>query len=71
MADSLPLPVRSWLQNSGMVGREKIHFVRLKQQGFMRTKPGQQKWMRIEAEQYFTIDRPAFIWKVRMNMAPL
>lgn len=71
MADSLPLPVRSWLQNSGMVGREKIHFVRLKQQGFMRTKPGQQKWMRTEAEQYFTIDRPAFIWKVRMNMAPL
>lgn len=70
MTDSLPLPVRHWLLNSGAVGREKIYSVRLKQQGFIRTKPGQQKWMRTEAEQYFTIDHPAFIWKVKMKMAP-
>lgn len=71
MTESLPFPVKHWLQNSGVIGHEKIHYVRLKQKGFMRTKPGQQKWMSADAEQYFTIDRPAFIWKVRMKMAPL
>lgn len=37
----------------------------------MRTKPGQEKWMIANAEQYFTVDHPAFIWKVKMNMMPL
>ncbi|MDQ3844378.1 MAG: hypothetical protein M3342_10240 [Bacteroidota bacterium] len=71
MLQSLPLPVQNWLQHSGIVGKEKIHFVRLKQRGWMRTKPEQEKWIEAAAEQYFTVDEPAFIWKVKMNMLPL
>lgn len=71
MTDSLPFPVQYWLLNSGIIGKEKIRFVRLKQKGFMRTKPGQEKWLSANAEQYFNVYDPAFIWKVKMNIMPL
>lgn len=35
------------------------------------TKPEQNKWIEAYAEQYITVDEPAFVWKVRMNMLPL
>jgi hypothetical protein len=71
MIAHLPSPVQKWLQHSGAVGREKIYFVRLKQTGWMRTKPEQQKWSKSVAEQYITVQEPAFIWQVKMNMVPL
>ncbi|NLO02570.1 MAG: hypothetical protein GX126_09685 [Bacteroidales bacterium] len=64
----LPEPVRRWLEVSGVVGQENIHTVWLKQKAKMKMKPEQEKWSDATAEQYFTIQNPAFIWKVRMNM---
>lgn len=71
MTNPLPFPVQHWLLNCGIIGKEKIHFARLKQKGLMRTNPDQEKWMSAYAEQYFNIDDPAFIWQVKMNMMPL
>lgn len=68
---TLPIPVQKWLKNSGVVGKGVIHSVRLKQKGEMKMKPDQDNWYDATAEQYFTIDKPAFIWKVRVDMMPL
>lgn len=70
MLAHLPQPVQLWLNRSGVVGKEKIYAVRLKQKGLMRTKPEQQNWFEARAEQYFSIEEPAFVWKVEMNMIP-
>lgn len=64
----LPIPVKRWLDYSGIIGREQIETVHLKQKGFMKLKPDQKKWMEAEADQYFTINQPSFIWKVRTSM---
>ena len=68
---SLPPIVQKWLRNSGAVGKEMIHTARLKQKGQMKMKPEQEKWYEANAEQYFTVDNPAFIWKVKVDMMPL
>ncbi|ADG81472.1 DUF6920 family protein [Thermincola potens] len=41
----------------------------LKQQGLMRIKEDG-PWMQAQAGQYFTVDKPGFIWKARVNMNP-
>jgi hypothetical protein len=67
--EKLPLPVKNWLMNSRIIGKEKIITVRLKQQGPMRTqKDG--PWMESNAEQYFRLDEPSFVWKANVKMAP-
>ena len=68
MINPLPPPVQKWLNNSGIIGKEKIYTVRLKQKALMKMKPEQENWIEAYAEQYFTIDKPAFVWKVRMQM---
>ena len=65
----LPPCVQSWLEHSYVIGRERISTVRLKQKGKMRTKEGQ-PWMPVEAEQYFTVEEPGFIWRAKVRMAP-
>lgn len=66
----LPIPVAKWLKNSGIVGREKINTVWLTQKAKMKMNPEQETWNNATAEQYFTINNPAFIWKLKMNMPP-
>ncbi len=66
----LPEPVQRYLRYAGVVGKESIRSVRLKQQGFMRERPGQ-KWMPLIAEQYFTTKPPAFLWHCIMRPFPL
>ncbi len=66
-----PSIIQKWLKNSGAVGKEIIHTVRLKQTGQIKMKPGQKDWYQSEAEQYFVADNPAFIWKVKVDMMPL
>jgi len=68
MIARLPVPVRKWIKNSGLIGKKKIYAVQLKQKALMKMKPEQVKWTDAYAEQYFTIDKPAFIWKVDMQM---
>ena len=69
--NNLPPIVQKWLKNSGAIGKEMIRTVRLKQKGQMKMKPEQEKWYEANAEQYFTVDNPAFIWKVKVDMMPL
>ncbi len=65
----LPEPVQRWLRYAGVVGKEKVAAVRLKQRGQMRSGPGK-PWMPIEAEEYYTLDPPAFVWSATAWMAP-
>lgn len=67
----LPPIVRRWLKTSGVLGRERIRSVYLKQKGMMRLKTEQKNWYYAQAEQWFTVDNPAFIWKVNVDMMPL
>lgn len=65
----LPEPVQRWLRNSGIIGKERVTAVRLKQKGFFRMKEGG-NWMPFTAEEYYTTNPPAFIWKAQMSMVP-
>ena len=71
MLDGLPMPVQNWLLNCGIVGKSRIHTLRLRQKGFMRSKPEEKSWSPMQAEQYFAIDEPSFIWKANMAMMPM
>ncbi|HSN60651.1 MAG TPA: DUF6544 family protein [Ferruginibacter sp.] len=70
MIQQLPAVIQKWLLRSGIVGRGNVQFVRLKQKGEMRTKPGGD-WMSFEAVQYFNVNEPQFIWQTTVNMVPL
>ncbi|WP_369017274.1 hypothetical protein QBE54_05870 [Thermatribacter velox] len=67
--EGLPEPVQRWLRQTNIVGRKKIFAVRLKQRGLIRTTE-EQPWMSARAEQYFTVDNPGFLWKVRVKVNP-
>jgi hypothetical protein len=66
----LPEVMRRYLRYAGVVGKESIRTIRLKQRGFMRQRPGQ-KWMPLVAEQYFTTNPPSFLWHCKMRPFPL
>jgi hypothetical protein len=65
--ERLPQPVRRWLIRSGVVGKPRTTTVRLKQRGEIRTSPTG-AWMPARAEQYFSVDPPAFVWSVDVTM---
>ena len=67
--EGLPNPVQKWLKYSQVIGKERISSVRSKQKANMRLK-ADQAWMPLEAEQYFTVDEPGFIWKAKVKAAP-
>ncbi len=64
----LPPVVQKWLVHSDIVGKEITHTVHLRQKGEMRSKP-EGGWMPFEAEQYFTVDKPGFLWKANVRTA--
>lgn len=66
----LPAPVRRWLQASGVVGRGRAATVHLWQRGALRTKVDG-AWLPAQAEQVFSVDPPAFIWRVDATMLGL
>lgn len=63
----LPDPVRRWIAASGVVDEPRANVVRLRQSGQLRTGP-KARWFDTRAEQYFAVDAPAFVWKVRARM---
>ncbi|MFO7882482.1 MAG: DUF6544 family protein [Kosmotogaceae bacterium] len=67
--EDLPAPVKKWLEFAGVVGKEKISLVRLKQKAEMKLEK-EKTWMPVEAEQYFTVNPPGFIWKAKIKAAP-
>ena len=65
----LPDTVQRYLHYTGIVGKEKISTVRLKQKGSLRQTP-EDSWKRISAVEYFSINPPAFVWMGKMGAGP-
>jgi hypothetical protein len=66
---ALPDSVRRYMRTSQIIGKARAQAVRLKQKGFMRMNPDQ-RWMPLTAEEYYTVDPPAFIWYGRVRIVP-
>lgn len=66
----LPNTVQRYLRTVGVIGKEAIRTVRLKQKGHLRMKEGE-KWLPLTAEQYFTTSPPGFVWHARVRLFPL
>ena len=62
---TLPLPVKRWLIEAGVVGKTIPRTVRLRQRGMMRISPDQEE-VEATAQQYFLLEKPEFIWRVRL-----
>ena len=69
--DHLPKPVRTWLLASGVFNRETIVSAYILQDARMQTKPEDSTWYSAKAQQYSTIETPAFIWTVSLQLNPL
>lgn len=67
--EALPASVQKWLEYSQVIGKEEIISARSKQTVVMKLSQ-KQHWMPVEAEQYFTIDEPGFIWRAKVKAAP-
>ncbi|WP_431136844.1 DUF6920 family protein [Psychroserpens mesophilus] len=68
--EQLPEIVQKWMINSGVIGKEKIRFARLKQIGNMRIKPDG-TWMPFTATQYIDVEKSAFVWSTSVNAMPI
>jgi len=69
MVDTLPPVVQKWLQRSRVIGKEIIQTVYLEQTGEMlKTQDG--RWMPFKARQWFTTEKPGFIWIADVKAAP-
>jgi hypothetical protein len=68
--ERLPPSVQKWLAYSQVIGKERITSARSKQTAVMRMKE-KNPWMPLEAEQYFTVDKPGYIWIAKVKAAPL
>ena len=66
----LPEIIQKWIQNSDVVGKEKVIAGHLKQIGKMRTKP-ESKWLYFTAAQHFNLENPAFIWTTKVDAMPI
>lgn len=66
---SLPEPVTRWIRQSGMIGKPYLNGAKVSQIAEMQMSPDKDQWMKAKAEQYTSMNPPAFIWKVdaRMN----
>ena len=70
MLAGLPAAVQKWLGRSGVIGKEKIYFVRMKQKIEIRSNPGDKK-LCFKAERYFSPQSPVLVWQTRMQKIPL
>lgn len=70
MLEELPPPVQRYLRYSSIVGRPRVHAVRLRQTGRFRQTPDA-FWMAFRAEQYYTVHPPGFIWTVNFPVLGL
>ncbi|MCA9647060.1 MAG: glycosyltransferase [Polyangiaceae bacterium] len=68
--EPLPAPVRRWLVRSGVVDKARPKSVRLRQRGQLRTAPNA-PYMTAQADQYFRLQDPAFIWRVEAKLLGL
>ncbi len=68
---NLPVPVKTWLKLSGVIGKPFISSGKVIQKAEMKLKPEQKEWMSATAIQYTNIDNPAFIWTVDLKINPM
>jgi hypothetical protein len=66
----LPEVVQRYLRYSQVVGKKPIRTVRLKQIGKFR-QSAQQPWMNLDAEEYYSVDPPGFLWVGTLRKAGL
>lgn len=65
--ERLPAPVARWLESAGVLGKPRAVNVRLKQRGGLRTS-AEQAFAPAQAEQYFSVNEPGFVWRVQVPM---
>jgi len=68
---NLPPVIQKWLSNSGMLDKKPVSSVYLVQDVQLKMKPEQKEWNTGVAEQYFTIQPPAFNWSIHTQMNPV
>jgi hypothetical protein len=66
----LPAPVRRYLTWTGIVGKPLVHTVYLRQHGRIRLGKGQ-VWLPLNAEEYYAVQPPGFVWDARLHLGPL
>jgi hypothetical protein len=64
MLEKLPPPVQRYLRFSGVVGKPIPTTVHLKQIGKIRRAPDQ-AWLKINAEEFYSVNPPAFVWSAK------
>ena len=62
----LPEPVQRYLRYSIREGQKYMSYARLKHGGSFRPSPSA-GWMAIEAEEYFSIEKPGYVWYAEMK----
>lgn len=67
--ESLPAPVRRYLEVSGAAARPPLRAVRLRHGGTLVLSPGGRP-LPVRGRQYFTLDPPGFVWWGRIRAAP-
>lgn len=65
----LPEPVKKYFKHVLQDGQEYIRIVRLKQTGEFRTKESD-RWVPLEAKQYYATESPSFVWHARLKPTP-
>ena len=69
--EDLPVPVKKWLKNVGVIGQERIIKVTFSQKGKMKLNKDQDKWLKPKAKQIVSVDKPGYLWQVDIPMFPL
>ena len=64
----LPAPVQKWMNASGMIGRQQIRHVQLKQNFNLKLQPDQEEWYLGKARQEVWTQEPAFVWTLDLKM---
>lgn len=70
MLQDLPAPVQRYLTYSGILGKPAVQSVRIQFSGRFR-RGADQPWMRMTADQVYTIPEPGFVWNARFIVAGL
>jgi len=68
---NLPPVVQKWLTSSGILDKEPVSNVYLTQDIQLKMTPEQKDWNPGAAEQYFTVQPPAFNWSIHTQMNPI
>lgn len=65
----LPEPMQRYLRYAKVIGKPPIPTVHLQQKGTFKTQPNG-TGMPFVAEQYFTVNQPAFLWEAKISALP-